>query len=57
MWSRLNPRYILNKLYYLYTFRQIRGGIDISSKILGEKIFACREKFSQRKTFMVGSSY
>lgn len=45
MWSRLNPRYILNKLYYLYTFRQIRGGIDISSKILGKKYLHVGKNF------------
>lgn len=45
MWNRLNPRYILNKLYYLYTFHQIRGGIDISSKILGKKYLHVGKNF------------
>lgn len=45
MQSRLNPRYILNKLYYLYTFHQFRGGIDVSSKILGKKYLNVGKNF------------
>ncbi len=47
MWSRLNSRYILNKLYYLYTytFHQIHEEIDISSKISGEKYLHVGEIF------------
>lgn len=49
MWNRLHPRYILNKIYYFYTFHQIRGGIDISSKILGKKYLHVGKNFCSGK--------
>lgn len=49
MWHRLNPRYILNKLYYAYMFHQIRGGIDISSRIRGRKYMSIGKNFSSGK--------
>ena len=49
MLHRLNPHYILNKLYYLYMFRQLRGGVDISSKIRGKKHMQVGKNFAAGK--------
>lgn len=49
MLHRLNPHYILNKLYYLYMFRQLRGGVDISSRIRGRKYMQVGKNFAAGK--------
>lgn len=49
MLHRLNPHYIVNKLYYVYMFRQLRGGVDISSKIRGRKYMQVGKNFCSGK--------
>lgn len=49
MWQRLNPHYILNKMYYLYMFHQLRGGIDISSRIRGRRYMQIGKNFGSGK--------
>lgn len=47
--KRLSIRYVMNKIYYFILFRQIRGGVDISSKILGRKHIKVGKSFCSGK--------
>lgn len=45
----LSIRYVMNKIYYIILFHQIRGGVDISSKILGRKYIKVGKSFRSGK--------